>query len=246
MISRRAIALGLLTYPVVLSSRQVLQGNGEIDYELTYPPFDALTDPQSLGYAEATEDQKAKARDIIGATPFGPRPIEIAESFVTRFFTTSPKLISQWPAPDAWNPLVKEFFTATSTPANNDMTPWCAAFANWCLERAGRNGSRNAGSQSFMSKYFKQVTDPQPGDLAIFTCYSNSTNKSLGIGHVAFFKDVLPGNKIRVVGGNQSQDGHSSIISDCDYVTTDLEVRRKIDGKYVSCTRRLSTYIRIT
>jgi uncharacterized protein (TIGR02594 family) len=242
MISRRALISGLMTCPMFLAAGQ---NDDEPIYELTYPPFDALTNPETFGYKTASEEEKEKARDIINGTPSGPRPIEVAQSFVDRLYIRDPRAISQWPAPESWNPLIVEFFRATSTPTNNDMIPWCAAFANWCLKRAGRNGSQSASSQSFLSKYFKRIKEPQAGDLAIFTCYDKSTKESLGIGHVAFFIEKLTGNRIRVVGGNQSQDGHYSIISDSECITIDREVRRKIHGKYVPCVMRLNTYVSV-
>jgi uncharacterized protein (TIGR02594 family) len=246
MISRRKMILGLATYSAVLSASRAAQSETDAAfYELTYPPFGALTEPQEFGYKAATEEQKRIARDIINGTPKGPKPIDLAQSFVDRFYQRDPKVISQWPAPAEWNPLIKEFFDATSTPKNNDMTPWCAAFVNWCLERAGRIGSKSSSSQSFLSRYFKTVQEPQYGDLAIFSCYEKSTEKCLGIGHATFFKEKLPNGRILVVGGNQSKDGHSSIISEAKFMTGDRDVYRTIGGKYVPCTMRLNSYVRV-
>jgi len=246
VISRRRIVLGLLTYPLTPTHSQGEQSDtNESFVELTYPPFRALTDPQGFGYREATEEQKRIARDIINGTKKGPRPIDIAEDLVGRFYQQNPNLISQWPAPAEWNPLIKEFFEVTSTPKNNDMTPWCAAFVNWCLERAGRIGSKSPSSQSFLSRYFKTVQKPRLGDLAIFTCYNKSTGKSVGLGHAAFFKEELPDSRIIVVGGNQSKNGHSSIISEATFMTGDRDVYRTIDGKHVLCTMRLNSFVRV-
>src|SRR5260370_10507064 len=96
-----------------------------------------------------------------------------------------------------------------------------------------KSGTRSASSQSFLSKQFKQTTTPKNGDLIVFTCYDIATNKSLGLGHVTFFKEALPGNKIRVVGGNQSADGHSSVISETTFLTTDTQAHRHVGNKYV-------------
>lgn len=253
MISRRMMALGLMTYPALLSrllaSGQTLdkdQKQSEESFDqLVYPPIGALENPEPFGYKPATEAQKKKAQEIVDGTPKGPRPIDVAQSLVDRFYDKDPDAISQWPAPTSWNPLIVEFFNATSRPANDDMIPWCAAFVNWCLGRCGRIGSRSASSQSFLTKDFKQTDDPKTGDLAIFTCYDKSTGKSLGLGHATFFKKKVTNNKITVVGGNQSVDRHSSIICEKEFVTTDSDARRHVDGKYVLCTIRLNAYIRI-
>ena len=214
--------------------------------QLTYPPFETIGRPELFGYVPATAEQKQKAADVVRTTPNGPTPIAIVQSFIDRFYAKDPDVISQWPAPKEWNPLVVTFFSATSSPANSDMVPWCAAFANWCLERSGRTGSRSAASQSFLtSKAFKKTDDPKVGDLVVFTCYDNVTGKSVGLGHVTFVKERPANGRVKVVGGNQSKDGHSSIISEADFPLGDRAVKRHVNGKYVPCTMRLNSFISI-
>jgi uncharacterized protein (TIGR02594 family) len=202
--------------------------------QLIFPPLDALDAPEPFGYATPTEEQKKKVSRIISTTPKGPRPVDIAQSFVDRFYKEDPEAISQWPAPASWNPLVAEFFSATAVRVDNDMIAWCAAFANWCIERSGRNGSRSAASQSFLSnKDFKTTNDPNIGDLVVFTCYDKLTGSSLGLGHIAFVREKPTNGRIKVIGGNQSTDGHLSIISEKYYATSDMNVRRRIGSNYV-------------
>jgi uncharacterized protein (TIGR02594 family) len=249
MLSRRQMIFSVMSSTALRNLWQA-QDQTSVDQDntfdqLIYPPFEALNNPKPFGYNPPTESQKQEAEQIIEATVKGPKPIDIAQSFVDRFYTKKPRLISQWPAPESWNPLIVQFFRATARPANNDMIPWCAAFVNWCIERSGKHGSRSASSQSFLSKYFKSVSVPQPGDLAIFTCFDNDSNKDLGIGHVAFVRERISETRIRIVGGNQSKDGHSSIICEEEFVTTDRDVRRHIGNKYVHCTLRLNSYVSI-
>jgi uncharacterized protein (TIGR02594 family) len=214
--------------------------------QLTWPPLEALSSPELFGYSEPNQTQKNKAAAIVQATPKGPSPFDIAQSFVDRFFATDPATISQWPAPSSWNPLVVEFFSATTLRAANDMIAWCAAFANWCLDRAGRNGSRSAASQSFLDpKAFQFVNAPKRGDLAVFTCYDKQTKQSVGLGHVAFFKEFTADDRIAVIGGNQSSDGHSSIISEAHFKRSEFDVRRQVGGRYVACTMKINQFIRI-
>lgn len=224
--------------------------------ELVYPSEDELKkavlkrlrlqNPFLLGTEKPTDAQKDKTQKIVEGTPKGPRPIDIAQSFVDRFALSDPDAISQWPADAAWNPLVVEFFTATSLVVKNDMVPWCAAFANWCITRAGIAGTNSAASQSFLVKeFFEQTDDPQFGDVAIFTCYSKSTGKSVGLGHVTFFKEWRGEDKILVIGGNQSADGRSSIISEKEYRTGARDVWRTIDGERVLVTMKLNTFARM-
>lgn len=249
MISRRALILGVAAWSPLCSllrATDASTGQEEAVFDqLTYPPIEALDNPQPFGYNPPTEAQKQKAKDIINGTPKGPAPIDLAQSFVDRFYRSDPDAISQWPAPASWNPLIVEFFSATSIRANNDMIAWCAAFVNWCIERTSRNGSRSASSQSFISKDFKATQNPAPGDVAVFTCHDKQSDSSLGIGHVAFYKENLPNGRIRVVGGNQSSDRHSSIISESVFSIAATNVRRHVGNEYVSCTMRLNTYIKI-
>jgi uncharacterized protein (TIGR02594 family) len=247
MITRRMLAMGLATHAALVSTSPAFAEPSEVTggefVQLTYPPITAINAPRPFGFSPATEAQKAKAKAIEDATPNGPRPIDIAQSFVDRFFSQDPEAISQWPAPASWNPLVVDFFSATSLHANNDMIAWCAAFANWCIRRSGKHGSGSASSQSFISKTFKATSAPAVGDLAVFTCYDKTTGKSLGLGHVTFFKEQLDDHRIKVVGGNQSKDGHSSIISEGTFVTTNTTVGRHVGDSYVASTMRLNAYI---
>jgi uncharacterized protein (TIGR02594 family) len=247
MLTRRTVATALVAAPAVLRFRNAAAQDmppSELT-QLNYPPFGAIKTPSLfLGFKPASAAEKQAAKDVENASPKGPRPIDIAQSFVDRF-AKMPDVISQWPAPHAWNPLIVDFFSATATPANNDMIPWCAAFANWCLERNMKNGTRSASSQSFLSKQFKQTTTPKIGDLVVFTCYDSATNNNLGLGHVTFFKEALPGNNIYVVGGNQSADSHSSIISEGTFLTTDTQAYRHVGDKYVPCIFRLNAYVSV-
>jgi uncharacterized protein (TIGR02594 family) len=250
MITRRTIAIGLVAYPTLFNVRcavaQTVEPTEDEFIQLTFPPIEALDAPEPFGFKPASQAQKDKAKEIEGATPTGPHPIDIAQSFVDRFYERDPEAISQWPAPASWNPLVVDFFSATNLKANNDMIAWCAAFANWCIDRNGRNGTESASSQSFLtSRYFRQTTTPNPGDLAVFTCYDRTTGKSLGLGHVTFFKGQAGFNRINVVAGNQSKDGHSSIISERTFPTSNTEVKRHVGNEYVACTMRLNTYLSV-
>lgn len=248
MLNRRAVGLGLMMAPsLLISGRSFGQTTEEEESfeQLTFPPISALDQPGLFGYKPATQAQIDKARLIVNNTPRGPAPIDIAKSFITRFSNTDAEAISQWPSPASWNPLVVEFFRSTNTKANNDMIAWCAAFANWCIERAGQAGSKSASSQSFLSRNFKKTDIPKRGDLAIFTCF-DSQGRSLGLGHVTFFESRVDDRRISVVGGNQSVHGHSSIISASSFPSYDRPVRRTVGSRRVPCTMRLNTFVSLS
>ena len=249
MLTRRCASFGLLTTPVILAwpkaaLSQENQGEQESLDQLDYPQFELLDAPSLFGNRPATAAQIAEARLIVNNTPTGPSPIDVAQSFVDRFAASDPEAIAQWPRPSNWNPLVVNFFGATSTKANNDMIAWCAAFANWCLERAGRSGSRSASSQSFLASRFRKTATPKRGDLALWTCY-DVRQRSLGLGHVAFYNGPRDDRHIDVIGGNQSKDNHSSIISEVKFPIYDRMVTRGVNGRRVPCIMKFNTYVSV-
>ena len=254
MLSRRALAVGAPIAALVLGTRLSFAQEAELVIgtdvgfdQLPLPPLVSLDDPQVYGYKKPTADQLAKAQKIMDETPKGPHPYDVAKSFIDRFAQLDPNAIAQWPAPASWNPLVKGFFDATSLRAQNDMINWCAAFVNWCIERNNIKGTDSASSQSFVTSGRYGSTDtPSRGDLVVFTCYDKQSGKSLGLGHVAFFEQDLGESKIRVIGGNQSADGHSSIISRRDYNTSPFDSHRHVGDEYVPCTFALNRYLKVT
>ena len=253
MLSRRALVVGApvaaLAFGTRLSCAQTAEpviGTEVGFYQLPLPPLASLDDQEVYGYNKPTADQLARAQKIVDETPKGPRPYDVAKSFIDRFSQTDPDAIAQWPAPAAWNPLVKGFFDATSLRVKDDMVNWCAAFVNWCIARNNMKGTDSASSQTFItSGKFSSTDTPSRGDLVVFTCYDKQSGKSLGLGHVAFFEEDLGGSKIRVIGGNQSADGHSSIISRRDFSTKPFDSHRHVGDEYVACTFSLNKYLKV-
>jgi len=257
MVSRRRFITGTATASIVsmlgLRLRAADIPSDETFAQLAYSPLSHVqVTPHGGGSHSGNHveggstpppDAVSRATEIIEATPVGPYPIDVAQSFVNRFYAEQPALISQWPDPMPWNPLIVDFFSATDDHVANDMVPWCAAFVNWCLVRAGRKGSGDSSSQSFLSASFSSISVPRAGDLVVFTCY-DLLGKDLGIGHVAFLRAVPSGDAIHVVGGNQSLDGHSSIICERDYPVA-CRTSRLVDGQRIPCIMRLRAYVRI-
>jgi uncharacterized protein (TIGR02594 family) len=155
------------------------------------------------------------ARDIIAATPRGPRPLDVANFFLS---IASGEIQPQWRPymsgwPERWNPLIVEFFGATETKPEGDETPWCAAFVNWCYLHAGLSApTHNASSGSFRC-FGTATTTPNPGDVVVFRDVG-SEDACGGKGHVGLFV-ANHGDYIQVVGGNQidHHDGSHAISS---------------------------------
>lgn len=78
--------------------------------------------------------------------------------------------------------------------------PWCAIFANACLEANGVPGTRSPGSQSFRSNpKFVRLSGPALGALAVFW----RTSRSSGLGHVGFYRGETT-NSVYALGGNEA------------------------------------------
>ena len=82
---------------------------------------------------------------------------------------------------------------------NDDETPWCSIFVNWCAKQAGLRGSNKTDARSWLFVGIPVAT-PEPGDVVIFWRESIDSWK----GHVGFFfgfsKDA---SRIYCLGGNQ-------------------------------------------
>lgn len=103
------------------------------------------------------------------------------------------------------NPRIVEYLKSGSgDPAlySQDETPWCAGFANWCLQKGSEGALRGTGSlmaKSFLGYGRDVSSNPQPGAIAVFDRPPNPAS-----GHVAFFVRWLGSDGIEVLGGNQS------------------------------------------
>ncbi len=80
---------------------------------------------------------------------------------------------------------------------------WCSAFVNWCLQRAGIIGTKNALASSWKG-WGERLTSPKCGAIAVFSWKNNGY-----VNHVAFC-DEVNGQFMRL-GGNQKGDIVSSV-----------------------------------
>lgn len=96
------------------------------------------------------------------------------------------------------NQRILAYFLATDlTPDGDSETAWCAAFANWCFQQAGiqgslpNNGYSSSNGYSFM-EWGKKLSQPAFGALGIYET-----------GHVGFIVGIV-GEYAIFLGGNQS------------------------------------------
>lgn len=152
---------------------------------------------------DPTPDEQLKAQEILGDTPKGAPAIQIAEYIESRNDQNSDGeyYIEAWNGRS--NPVILEFFVATSTVPSDDTVPWCAAFLNWCLLRSGKTYTHRADSASFRTGLGTTIDTPQNGDIVVFADYDASGNQ-LQSGHVGLVESLSPdGKTVQVLGGNQ-------------------------------------------
>jgi uncharacterized protein (TIGR02594 family) len=112
------------------------------------------------------------------------------------------KGVRRRPGRDRNDPHILEYFKATPAldkhAASVDETAYCAAFANWCLGRAGFKGTGNALALSF-KKWGRPTRDNQPGLGAVALVKLEG-----GSYHVTFVAGISrDGKRIATLGGNQ-------------------------------------------
>jgi uncharacterized protein (TIGR02594 family) len=86
----------------------------------------------------------------------------------------------------------------------DDDTPWCSAFANWCMVQAGIPGTGKGNARSWLQWSEAKISLAAPvwGCVTILWREDPKSYK----GHVGFYTGTT-GNKIQLLGGNQ----HNSV-----------------------------------
>jgi len=96
------------------------------------------------------------------------------------------------------NPRIVEYLKSTNLSAPDsarDETPWCSAFANWCVEKSGYEGTDSAWARSWLN-WGGTIAKPRHGCIAVL---KRDVNK----GHVGFYLGATA-HGIKLLGGNQS------------------------------------------
>lgn len=162
--------------PFVLGTLNTLEGTGA--------PTDIINRQENI-----IKDNNLGVPGDFTPTGDGPRWLQIARGEIGTKETKGPQ----------HNPKIMEYLRTVGI-GSGDETPWCAAFAAWCLKNAGVSISGvNGMARSFASSgAFKKKTELGYGDIVVF---SRGTNPRSG--HVGFACGTQNG-RILVLGGNQS------------------------------------------
>jgi uncharacterized protein (TIGR02594 family) len=172
-------------------------------------PLPKLRGGGTLGDRPPLNGEEKIAKAIITRAPVGPTPFEVAKFFLA---VAKGEYGKQWQPyaqgwPVRWNPVIVNFFQATSTTPEGDVTAWCAAFVNWCFLRAGKGNATHSASSGSFRTFGVETASPSPGDIVVFRRVNTNENIDPR-GHVGFFVETV-GDKILVLGGNQIE-GHES------------------------------------
>ena len=94
-------------------------------------------------------------------------------------------------------PQIVEYHQTTSLHAQDDETPWCSSFVNWCMKEAGYKGTYKANARSWL-KWGYMISTPAFGCVAVLS----RGNPKGWQGHVAFYVGQTK-DHVLLLGGNQ-------------------------------------------
>lgn len=95
------------------------------------------------------------------------------------------------------SPDIQAYLATCAGGFDDDETPWCSAFVNWCMTQAGIRGTNRANARSWLS-WGKALSEPRPGCVVVL--WRDKPN--LAKGHVGFFSE-MNGSDLVLLGGNQ-------------------------------------------
>jgi uncharacterized protein (TIGR02594 family) len=92
---------------------------------------------------------------------------------------------------------ILEYAACTTLHAEDDETPWCSAFINWCFEMNGKKGTRSAAARSWLN-WGAPIEKPVEGCVVILKRGAPPS------GHVCLFVKERNADTITCLGGNQA------------------------------------------
>ncbi|MEI6709089.1 MAG: TIGR02594 family protein [Methylococcales bacterium] len=98
------------------------------------------------------------------------------------------------------NPRIKEYLASVHLGHAHDETPWCSAFANWCMKQADIRGTGKPNARSWLTWGQANACLATPCFGAVTILWRGQRNGWQG--HVGFYVGSWQG-KISLLGGNQ-------------------------------------------
>lgn len=101
------------------------------------------------------------------------------------------------------NKRIIEYHSTTGLAAKEDEIPWCSSFVNWCMGKAGIDGTDSAAARSWLN-WGVVLEEPLEGCVCVIktrTKGDKATGSASGY-HVGFFAGIKD-NRIKLLGGNQ-------------------------------------------
>jgi uncharacterized protein (TIGR02594 family) len=95
----------------------------------------------------------------------------------------------------ASNPRIEAYHATTKGGIDRDSVPWCSSFVNFCVEKAGLQGTKSKSARSWL-RWGVEAPDFVPGCIVVLKRGSPPQ------GHVGFYVGQEEGF-IRLLGGNQ-------------------------------------------
>jgi len=95
-------------------------------------------------------------------------------------------------------PRILEYNSTTHLSAKEDEVPWCSSFVNWCMKQALLRGTSKANARSWLD-WGVGLNIPAFGCVVVLRRGDSNWQ-----GHVGFFVGFDGKNKIKILGGNQS------------------------------------------
>jgi uncharacterized protein (TIGR02594 family) len=93
------------------------------------------------------------------------------------------------------NPRIEAYHATTVGGVEPDSVPWCSSFVNFCIERAGFQGTRSKLARSWL-EWGVEAADFVPGCIVVLNRGQPPR------GHVGFYVG-RESSRIRLLGGNQ-------------------------------------------
>jgi len=97
------------------------------------------------------------------------------------------------------------YHASTSLAATEDEVPWCAAFANFCIELGGHVGTDSARARSFLL-WGVRISPPAYGAIVVLSRGPDPPGPEVidAPGHVGFLVASPTPDEILVLAGNQA------------------------------------------